>query len=601
MQQEPTHQLSFLMGYGDAISMKYDKIAPGLIALNADYKRDGKVGVQKHARTLGIVSSIENTPKPPRIVSFLYCDQDATFDTSSEYNLVINQTKGKIRTAFFPLENLDQISEDKQIKKIIPSYYLKLKMDIASAKVGIPSLRNNTGLSGNGVIIGIIDTGIDPNHGEFTGRIIKIWDQVLPGPGVQEGNYGVELSGNMLSVSRDTVGHGTHVAGIAGGRDPVFGGIAQGADYLIVKSDLMDAHIADGIRYIFRVADGMSKPVVVNLSLGGHADAHDGSDPLSQIINDECGPGKLVCCAAGNEGNDNIHAQQNLAQNSIRSIRFIVPQVPDPFRWIGLNGWYAGNDSIGVSIKSPSGFSTPFQTVISSGDPAMIYDGIDGKVTISTPPPDPLNGDHNFFVFLEPHGISSSPLDGTWKLVLRGDTITSGRIDIWILDSSESKVSVFTGASVDDSLKIGSPGCASQSITVASYTTKNKWTDVDAITREIAFDFNSISEFSSEGPLRSGSQKPDIAAPGAFICSALSADSALERPYMISSKLRMMAGTSMATPFVSGIIALLLERNRNLDPSGLKSLLRNNASIPGRPQGTFDAKWGFGLINMAGI
>ena len=348
----------------------------------------------------------------------------------------------------------------------------------------------------------------------------------------------------------------------------------------------------------------MSKPAVVNLSLGGHADAHDGTDPLSQIINDECGPGKIVCCAAGNEGNDNIHAQKNVSKNSVGSIRFVVPLVtpgPDTPRWVALNGWYSGTDSISVSIKSPSGFNTPFQTVVTAGDPAKIYDAMDGKITISTPPPDPLNGDHNFFVFLEPHGLSPSPIDGTWKLLLRGDNISNGRVDIWILDGSESKVSVFTGTSVKDSLKIGSPGCSSGSITVASYTTKNKWTDIDGNNREIAFDMNSISDFSSEGPLRNESQKPDIAAPGAMICSALSADSTLERGYMVSSKLRMMAGTSMATPFISGIVALLLQRDKNLDPNGIKSLLKNNGRIPGKPQGTFDSKWGYGLIGMAGL
>jgi subtilisin family serine protease len=581
--------------------MRYEKIAPGLSALAADYKKDGKKGLEKHIRSLGVVSRIENTPKPPRIVSFLYCEQNEKFDNGREQNLVVNQKKGKIRTAFFPLDSLDQVSEDTRIKRIIPAHYLKLKMDVACTNVGVPTFRNNTSLSGKGIIIGIVDSGIDPNHLEFSGRILKIWDQELHGPGVPEGPYGAELTGSLLSISRDIVGHGTHVAGIAGGKESKFGGVAPDAEYLIVKTDMMDAHISDGIRYIFRTAKEMSRPAVVNLSLGGHADAHDGTDPLSQIIDAECGPSKIVCCAAGNEGNDNIHAQKSIPKNSVRSIRFIVPEVLDRPRWIALNGWYSGSDNLAVSITSPSGFNTPFQTVISSGDPARIYDIIDGKITVSTPPPDPLNDDHNFFVFLEPHGLSSSPVDGTWKLLLRGDNVSNGRVDIWILDSSDSKVSIFTGTSVKDSVKIGSPGCSSQSITVASFTTKKKWTDIDSNNREIAFDLNSISDFSSEGPLRNEDQKPDITAPGAMICSALSADSTLDRGYMVSSKLRMMAGTSMATPFVSGIVALLLQRDKNLDPNEIKSLLKNNGHTPGKPQGTFDTKWGFGLIDMTDL
>lgn len=579
--------------------MKFEKIGPGLAALMADYKKRGTSGLQKHTKSLGIIIPPENSPKPFRIVSFLYCDHDAKFDALAKENIVVNQKLGKIRTAFFPIDSLETIAEDQRIKRIIPSHYLKLKMDVATSKANVPEFRTNKHLTGNGTIIGTVDTGIDPNHPAFAGRILNIWDQTLPGSGVAEGSYGVELSGNLLNVSRDTEGHGTHVAGIAAGRDPKFGGVASDSQYVIVKSDLIDAHIADGIRYIFRVASDMSKPAVVNLSLGGHADAHDGSDPLSRIIDTESGPGKIVCCAAGNEGNDNIHAQTKVAKNSTKSVRFVVPtSTSGAARWVGLNGWYSGSDKIAISVKSPSGFSTPFQSTISDGDPARVFDLSDGKITVSTPPPDPSNGDHNFFVVLEPHGFLSSPIDGTWKLLLQGETISNGQVDIWILDNSESQVSLFTGTSVRDTTKIGSPGCSTSAITVASYTTKTHWQDSDGEDVSIAFQLNDISEFSSEGPLRNESEKPDISAPGAFICSALSADSPLDRKMKISQGLRMMAGTSMATPFITGIVSLLLERDSHLDPSGVKSILKNVGRIPGKTQNTFDAKWGFGLIDM---
>jgi subtilisin family serine protease len=98
----------------------------------------------------------------------------------------------------------------------------------------------------------VVDTGIDPSPAFFEGRILQIWDQALPGPGVLEGGYGVELAPGMLTVSRDTHGHGTHVAGIAAGEHPTRGGVAPKADLVIVKTDFQDAHIADGVRYIFR-------------------------------------------------------------------------------------------------------------------------------------------------------------------------------------------------------------------------------------------------------------------------------------------------------------------------------------------------------------
>lgn len=140
-------------------------------------------------------------------------------------------------------------------------------MDKALAKVKLPGFRSSEGLSGDGVIVGIVDTGIDPNHPDFVGRILRIWDQTVSGPGVAEGSFGLELTGPLISASRDTDGHGTHVAGIAAGAGTKFSGVAPKANFVIVKTSFQDAHIADGIRYIFRVAEQPGRPAVVNLSL----------------------------------------------------------------------------------------------------------------------------------------------------------------------------------------------------------------------------------------------------------------------------------------------------------------------------------------------
>jgi subtilisin family serine protease len=132
--------------------------------------------------------------------------------------------------------------------------------------------------------------------------------------------------GNNLVASRDEHGHGTHVAGIAAGKSSKFPGIATKAKLVIVKTSFQDAHIADGIRYVFRVASELGQPAVVNPSLGGHFDAHDGTDSLSQVIDDECGSGRIVCCAAGNEGNDSIHARILLGAPATRRFRFFIPE-----------------------------------------------------------------------------------------------------------------------------------------------------------------------------------------------------------------------------------------------------------------------------------
>jgi subtilisin family serine protease len=573
--------------------MRREKLSPGLLLAFEDYQREGEEALTLHRRSLGLIAP-KNAIKPSRTVVFVYCDEQADFSHLSQYGIKVNQSSGAVRTAYLPVQDLEALSEEAAITRIKPSRKMYLRMDVAPGKVKLPEFKNNSGLTGKGVIIGIVDSGIDPKHPAFEGRILRIWDQTLPGSGVKEGGYGAELRDSQITISQDTNGHGTHVAGIASGVDNNYGGVAQEAELLIVKTDLQDAHIADGVRYIFRIAEEMGRPAVVNLSLGGHADAHDGSDSLSKIIDAESGPGKIVCSAAGNEGNDNIHGQIVVAGNSKSTMRFSVPQNQVGIIW--LNAWYSSKEKLEVSVRSPNGFVTPYQAVATEGNPAQEYELPDSKIQIVTPDKDPANDDYNFFVQIRGTGVT--PVQGgIWQLRLRNNSSEEIRLDVWALDDHSSVA--FTGKSIQDAMKIGSPGCAAKAITVASYTTKAEYTDIDGKERKMGLECNDISEFSSEGPLRNGVQKPDIAAPGAMIGSCLSSAANFPRSMIVNSKYVMLAGTSMATPFVTGVVALLLQRDPKLEPDKIKEILKANSSIPDKDLGCFDNKWGFGLIDLS--
>ncbi|HEX7986086.1 MAG TPA: S8 family serine peptidase, partial [Duganella sp.] len=184
-----------------------------------------------------------------------------------------------------------------------------------------------------------------------------------------------------------------------------------------------------------------------------------------------------------------------------------------------------------------------------------------------------------------------------WKVEVRRKSGSATDVDVWLLSDQERFGSAALAAPVFDTL-IGSPGSGHDVVTVASYTSRNQWTDIAGAVETVGLTLGTVSEFSSPGPLRGGGLKPDVTAPGAMIASCLSSTSNVDKTDIIAPGYRVMAGTSMATPLVTGLLALFLQTHPAAAPAQAKAWLKKNSAVPDSAPGAHDIKWGYGLIKV---
>jgi len=287
-----------------------------------------------------------------------------------------------------------------------------------------------TGDTGQGTVVGVVDTGIDLANQDFRTnsgtRIVDLWDQAAcpdpsgntcptQPPNSQGFTYGAECSQSTINAStcgpfsysdygeepcdlpvgypgattetlpeEDCDGHGTHVAGIAAsdGRALSWGtyiGVAPESDLVIVKNDGSLSHIIDGVAYIFKAAAARGEPASVNISLGTNEGPHDGSDLFETMLDALTGPGKLVTVAGGNEATNDptyhYHASAVVSKGQIRTDGLLVQSEP-----VFIDLWYPGADSISAAVSEAGNGQTAWVSPDTTG-----VSGEDGTCTQALP------------------------------------------------------------------------------------------------------------------------------------------------------------------------------------------------------------------------
>jgi subtilisin family serine protease len=472
---------------------------------------------------------------------------------------------------------------------------------------------------GAGVIVGIIDSGINYQHPAFrraTGstRILAIWDQrLVPQAGESSPagfTFGVEYTSAQINAALATPTplslvrhkdsqipgdgfHGTHVAGIAAGNgrpfpagqaQGTFVGVAPDADIVVVANTrgraqnergLGDsADTLDAIQYILNVAASLGRPVAINQSQGDNVGPHDGTSLLEVgMANLMVGSGRALVKSAGNEGELNRHAQGTLTAGASQNVPMSVPGGIPGVTQVVVDLWYPGPDRISVSLTPPNGTAS---TVVPPGSSVTLNLSNGNSAFVDSDLNDPGNHDNRIFVVLQP-GSDTAVEAGDWAFTLTGTSITNGKWHAWIQRNSFSQ---FGAPFVNRASTISVPGTSLGVITVGSYVSNGANTGSTN---------GDLSTFSSRGPTRDGRRAPTLAAPGEELTAP--------QPQSAAGFFGPMQGTSMASPMVTGTVALMLELQPTATTAQIRQCLESTARLDGDTGPAAGNDWGAGKLD----
>lgn len=540
----------------------------------------------------------------------------------------VGTVAGDVATVYAPVSRVNELRTLSGVRRVDIALPLKPLLDQSIAETNLLAAHGGSappysGDTGAGVVVGIIDTGIDYKHEDFknadgTNRITRIWDQTDGvGPKPSGYNYGSEFTSTTINAEsareRDNDGHGTHVAGIAvgngranasPGQPYTFVGAAPEAEIYFVKTNFLESGIIDGVNWIQSRATAAGKASVVNLSLGSQFGPHDGTSNLDEALEALVGPGKLIVAAAGNEGNADLHAEASVAGSSGNAgiqlhIGNFTPFPGTDNDILYIDGWFPGTANFQISVTSPNGFTVG---PVGAGQVAQ-QSTTDGTVRIEQG--NGSNGDRNVLIDLfDPDGVA--PRSGNWTVQVVNVGSTAQEIDLWITwnQVGQNYTSIYWNNFLDPGEMIASPASSDKIIAVGAYVTKVTWPKFNGGTCDYVNPppVGQIASFSSPGPRRDGFQKPEVSAPGMGIASARSStagnsifiDSCARTPDGLHT---VAQGTSQASPHVTGLVALMLGR----DPVGTYADIVNRLKTTARHDiytgGGYSPAFGFGKID----
>ncbi len=505
--------------------------------------------------------------------------------------------------------------------------------------------------TGKGVIVGIVDIGFQGNNPTFfnaagnKNRIIKWWQQSNKNGTPPTGySYGTEFTDSTTIINGNDMdgAHGTHVAGIAAGSGLTtpnlqYRGMAPEAEFVLVSikysndtlggSALGDYVVAnptiiDAYKYIFDYAQSVGKPAVINLSWGMHTGPHDGSSLFDKATDALVGKGKVLVGANGNEGDNNMHWNYSFANDTASTIVIENYREGRNRESVYTDFWGSANTNFAMQIQILDTnkkliTQTPF--ISSASDKVNTFnlnaDTSQFKIVMVCQQKNILNNKPNITLMADQFKPKK------YIIVVKMTSLNSevhgwntGAVREWTSGSFRNKVGKldFSATFIDGNTNStnGENGGTSKSvISVGAMAARSAYKNVKGVAmNDTPYVFpGRITRFSSKGPTIDGRIKPDISAPGFDVPSSV--NNKQFEPWMIDRTLLKSVfrndtnywtafnGTSMASPHVCGIVALILQANPNLTANDIKTILHLTATQNSATGTLPNNQYGYGIVN----
>lgn len=580
---------------------------------------------------------------------FVRGDADELARTIAVHGGVVKLAMGGLVSASVPVSEVNALVSEKAIAgfefALAPGRALndsmRVKCHVNEIHQGLGPLHEP--YEGDGVLLGIIDTGLDLTHPDFQDaqgrtRVLHLWDQNLPYDAQwtpQPYGYGQAFdstsinAGDCPSIDQpNQYGHGTTVAGTAGGNGLANGmhkGVAPGADLIIVNNDLGHANwtssVTDAVKYMCDIADQLERPIAINLSLGSYYGSHDGLDAAALLIDSllNARPGRVLVCAAGNSrglppyhlgypiGTDTSYTWFRYKANSLLGIGAVYFEL-----------WADTADLNGVHFGMSADRRLP--TVRHRSEPTWrtVQDALGQQVvdTIWS-----FSGDRlgEAYYYAELRGGQyrmdvAVPLPDSSSYYFRFNATGTGRFDVWSADAlGSSAIQNTVPAYVPDQALYRYPdtlckivdswACSDQVITVGNYNNEQVYIDYNGALQDLGGVEGAIANASSNGPTRDGRIKPDVVATGDVTFSPAPLDwiqtLIATEPFKVAPggyHIRA-GGTSIASPVVAGTAALYLQKCPYAPHNEVRSAIINSAQGDAFTGVVPNALWGHGKLN----